>query len=81
MQTIQLEIDDELYESIKDSHINLQSKFKEFLLSLTDDGFPAISTDEAKKRVDDAMTSYKDGSMQTVSHDEMWTSIDNDCRM
>jgi ERCC4-related helicase len=80
MQTIKFEIEDELYDSIKDCRIDLQSKFKEFLSNLTDDGFPAISTDEAKKRVNEAMNNYKNGTMQTIPHDEMWSSIDSDCK-
>jgi hypothetical protein len=73
MQTIQFQIEDELYENIQNRHIDLQSKFKEFLAALTEDSFPAISTEEAKKRVSDAMHSYKNGTMQTVSHDDMWS--------
>jgi hypothetical protein len=80
MQTIQFQIEDELYENIKDHHIDLQSKFKEFLSNLTDDGFPDISMDEAKKRVSESVQSYKNGTMQTVSHNDMWSNINSDCK-
>ena len=51
MQTIQLQIQDELYETISSKGININSTVQEFLYNLVDDGFPAISTDEAKQKV------------------------------
>lgn len=80
MHTIKLQIEDELYENIKDHQVDIQSKFKEFLFNLTDDGFPLISKEDAKNRISKAVESYKDGTMQTVSHDDMWSSIDSDCK-
>jgi len=27
------------------------------------------------------MSSYKNDTMQSISHDEMWSSIDSDCKV
>ena len=40
MQTLQLQIQDDLYESIKDMSIDINEKFQEFLYNLVDDGYP-----------------------------------------
>lgn len=80
MQTIKLQLEDELYDNIKEHKIDLQSKFKEFLSNLTDDGYPSISIDEAKLRVKESVENYNNNSMKTISHDDMWNSIDEDCK-
>ncbi len=46
-------------------------------MGFVDDGYPAISTEEAKKRVSHAVESYRNGSMKTVSHNDIWNDIDN----
>ena len=79
MQTIQLEIENDVYDELKNASININHKIKEFLYSLVDDGYPAISYEEAKKRVSDAVNRYKNGTMQTISHENMWKSIKNEC--
>jgi len=76
MHTIKLQLDDNLYEDITQSGIDIKEKFKEFLMDFADDGYPAISTEEAKRRVSHAVESYRDGSMKTVSHNDMWNEID-----
>ncbi|MBD3842754.1 MAG: hypothetical protein IE909_12895 [Campylobacterales bacterium] len=58
MQTIKLQLEDSLYENICKSGIDIQAKFKEFLSDLVDDGYPYISTQEAKKRVSEAVEEY-----------------------
>jgi len=78
MVTINLELEDSLYEDIKKQGIDLQAQFKEFLTDLKDDGYPSISTEEAKKRVSKAVEEYKSGKMKTISHEEMWANIDTD---
>ena len=59
MQTIKLQLEDNLYESILNSGIDVQAKFKEFLFDLVDDGYPSITTEEAKKRVHEAVEDYQ----------------------
>ncbi|MCF6173052.1 MAG: hypothetical protein L3J44_04625 [Campylobacteraceae bacterium] len=61
MQTIKIEIEDSLYHSIVDSGVNIQEKLKDMMCDLIDDGYPAISTQEAKKRVFDAVKRYESG--------------------
>ncbi len=78
MVTINLELEDSLYEDIKKQGIDLQAQFKEFLSDLKDDGYPSISREEAKNRVSEAVREYKSGKMKTVSHEEMWANIDRD---
>jgi polyhydroxyalkanoate synthesis regulator phasin len=58
LQTIKLQLEDNLYENILNSKIDVQAKFQEFLLELVDDGYLSISTEEAKKRVSDAVEDY-----------------------
>ena len=70
MQTIQLQIQDELYETISNKGININNTIQEFLYNLADDGFPAISTQEAKQRVSDAVNRYRDGTGTYANDDE-----------
>ena len=58
MQTIKLQLEDNLYKNVLNSGIDVQAKFKEFLFDLVDDGYPSISTAEAKKRVSEAVEDY-----------------------
>lgn len=58
MRTIKLELEDNLYQSIINNKIDVQAKFKEFLFDLVDDGYPSISTQEAKERVSKAVEDY-----------------------
>ena len=81
MQTLQFQIQDDLYDNIKDSGIDINNKVKDFLYSLVDDGYPAITTAEAKQRVNDAVANYKNNTMQTISHQDMWNDIDMDCKV
>ncbi len=81
MQTIKIEIENSIYKKISDSGINLQEKFREMIYDLLDDGYPSISTKEAKKRVENAVRRYKDGTMKTISHNDMWSSIESDCKV
>ncbi len=75
MHTIQLQLDDNLYEKIAQSGVDIKELFNEFLTDIVDDGYPAISTEEAKKRVSKAVEEYRDGTMKTLSHQEVWSNI------
>ena len=73
MHTIKLQIDDNLYEEITQSGIDIKEKFKEFLTDFIDDGYPAISTEEAKKRVTDAINRYRSQpESATELNDDFW---------
>lgn len=67
MHTIQLQIQDELYETISSKGININSKIQELLYKLADDGYPDISIEEAKQRVSDAVDRYKNGTGSYIS--------------
>jgi len=62
MQTLKIELEDSVYQNVVQSGIDIQEKVKEFLFDLVDDGYPAITTQEAKKRVSDAVKRYEDGT-------------------
>jgi len=81
MHTVHVEIQDSLYEKLVQSGVNIQEKLRELLNDMVDDGYPSIGTEEAKKRVGNAVESYRNGTMQCVSHDEMWHQIDQDCKV
>jgi gas vesicle protein len=69
---ITMDIEQDLYEDIKDMGIDIHSKIKEYIKHLRDDsyGYPAISTEEAKKRVADAVESYRRGEGEYLSQEE-----------
>jgi len=62
MQTIQLQIEDDIYESLKQQGIDLKAEVYELIDTLIDDGYPSISTEEAKKRVADGVERYRSGT-------------------
>lgn len=79
MVTINLELEESLYEEMKKQGIDLQAQFKEFLEDLKDDGYPGISTDEAKKRVSKAIEDYKKNGMKNceIVDDAFWDDTEN----
>jgi len=78
LKTIQLELNDDLYSNITDNGIDIQAKFKEFLFSLTDDGYPSITTHEAKSRVKDAIEDYQNNGLKNFNefNNDYWDSLD-----
>ena len=74
MQTIKLQLDDNVYEEIVQSGIDIKAKFKEFLMDFVDDGYPAITTEEAKRRVGEAVEDYHTNGMKNfkVMDDTFW---------
>lgn len=79
MQTINLDIESDIYEDIKRSGIDIQKKFNEFLsqFSFIDDGYPAISTEEAKRRVAEAVEYYRSSPEDfTEFNNEYWNELD-----
>jgi hypothetical protein len=77
MQAIQIDIENNIYNEIKQQGIDIQERVKEFIYGLVDDGYPAISSHQAQSRVRNAAEQYKDGTMQTISHDEAWNQIES----
>ena len=72
MQTVQIQINDDLYEHLSARNIDIQAKIKEYLLALVNgNSYPSISAEEAKKRVSEAINRYESGSNQ-------YTVLDND---
>jgi len=70
MQTLQIEIQDDLYNTIKENSIDINNKVKDFLYSLVDDGYPSINTDDAKQRVSKAVENYKNNNTSYCKYDE-----------
>ena len=62
MQTIELQVEDDIYDELKSKGIDINHKLQDFLYDLLDDGYPAISEDEAKQRVSDAVDRYRSGT-------------------
>ena len=77
MQTIKIEIEDNIYKKIVDSGINIQENIKDMLYDLVDDGYPAISFEEAKKRVKDAVEEYRSGKGEYLSPQEYEKEMSN----
>ena len=72
MQTVQVQINDDLYKNLSSHNIDIQAKIKEYLFALVNDNsYPSISTEEAKKRVSEAINRYESGNVQ-------YTVLDND---
>jgi hypothetical protein len=74
MQTIKLQLEDSVYQNFVKSGVDIQEKFKEFLAEFIDDGYPAITTEEAKKRVSEAVEDYHTNGMKnfTIMNDDFW---------
>ena len=79
MQSINLNIENDIYEDIKRSGIDIQKKFNEFLtqFSFVDDGYPTIGTEEAKRRVAEAVEHYRRAPEDfTPYSDSFWDDLD-----
>jgi len=77
MQTIKLELEDAIYDNIQAKGINIKKLFEEFIYNLNDS--PSISLQEAKQRVHKVVSQYHSGALETISHDDMWEQIEQDC--
>ena len=76
MQTIKIELEDHIYKRVVDSGVNLQEKFKEMIYDFLDDGYPAVSTEEAKKRVAKAVKDVRDGNAILLTQEEYDKDMD-----
>ena len=70
MHTLKIELEDNIYQNIIQSGIDIQEKVKEYLFSLVDDGYPSISTEEAKSRIEKALLEYKNNPSHFKEADE-----------
>lgn len=71
MRTIQIQLNDDLYEYLSSSNIDIQSKVKDYLSSLASSRkFPTKSTEEAKKRVFEAVNRYENGAVKYSAFDD-----------
>ena len=77
MQTIKIEIEDHIYKKVVDSGVNLQERFKEMIYDFLDDGYPAITTKEAKRRVANAVKDVRDGSATLLTQEEYDKDMDS----
>ncbi len=69
MATLTIDLSDELYQNLKSSNIDIHSKIRAYLSDLVDDGYPSISTDEASKRVQDALKRYETNKSSYTPYD------------
>ena len=76
MQTIKIELEDHIYKRVIDSGVNLQEKFKEMIYDFLDDGYPAITTEEARKRVAKAVKDIRDGNAILLTQEEYDKDMD-----
>ena len=76
MQTIKIELEDHIYKRVIDSGVNLQEKFKEMIYDFLDDGYPAITTEEARKRVAKAVKDVRGGSAILLTQEEYDKDMD-----
>ena len=74
MQTIQLQIEDDIYDELKSKGIDINHKLQDFLYDLLDDGYPAISEDEAKQRVSNAVDRYRNGTGVYTAYDKKFAN-------
>ena len=74
MQTIHLQVEDDIYDELKSKGIDINHKLQDFLYDLIDDGYPAISEDEAKQRVSDAVDRYRNGIGVYTAYDKKFSN-------
>ncbi len=79
MQSINLNIESDIYEEIKKGGIDIQKKFNEFLsqFAFVDDGYPSIGTQEAKRRVAESVEHYRQSPEDfTAFNEKYWDELD-----
>ncbi len=70
MHTVKLQLEDKLYVNILSRGIDIQERFKTFLLGVVDDGYPIITSEEAVKRVQKAVREVENGEADLLGQDE-----------
>jgi len=69
MYTIQLQVQDSIYNRIIGSGIDIQARFDEFITDFIDDSYPSISKSEAKQRVIDGVIRYQNQTGEYIDND------------
>jgi len=65
MQTIQVQVNDFLYKQLVEQNVDIQETVGDYLTDYVEDGgYPAISFEEAKKRVTQAFEDYQENGMK-----------------
>jgi len=79
MQTIQVQVNDFLYKQLVEQNVDIQETVGDYLTDyVEDDGYTAISFEEAQKRVTEAVEDYRSGNMETVAVDKaFWDDIED----
>jgi len=79
MHTIQLQLEDSLYNKMKNNGIDINAQFQEYLLDFINDGYPTIDTDEATQRVSNALTDYETNGLKNfeASDDSFWDNTES----
>ncbi|MFA6196328.1 MAG: hypothetical protein WC656_06765 [Sulfurimonas sp.] len=54
--------EDSIYEKFVNGGVDIQAKFDELVYDMLNDGYPSITTQEANKRVSDAVDRYRNGA-------------------
>lgn len=68
MQTIQLQIEDSLYEKLVKNNVDIAEEvYRHLEQCVEDDGYPAISFEEAKKRVTEAVEDYRENGSKNCT--------------
>jgi len=78
LHTIQLQLENSLYDKIKNNDIDINEQFQEYLLNFINDGYPAINTQEATNRVSNAIADYEINSLKNfeASDNIFWDSTE-----
>ena len=70
MHTINLQIQDDIYESIVERGLDINTKLKEYIYSLVDGNHLTISGKEANRRVSEAVERYEKGTGEYVDQEQ-----------
>ena len=78
MQMIQINLQDELYNTLQKQGVNIETEISEYLSFLTDASYPQISTIEAKKRVKNAYEDYQKNGLDNFAEidENYWENLD-----
>ena len=76
---VSLNIQDDVYQKLISTGVDMQSKINEYLLNLVDkkDGYlNSTQYQEDKAYFQEALDDIESGKVQALSHTEVWTTIE-----
>jgi len=80
MQTIAIEVEDNVIKNLKNlgySLNDIKEEFKNYVYDFFDDGYPGISYEEACKRVEESVERYKTNPESFIQMDEnFWDNME-----